>query len=178
MCSAQHWCATGQSLPCAAGQIAPTAGYDFCIACPEGSFQSLKGQTACLPCLRGHYCSGLGAAAAQPCAKGTFSSVEGLKHAANCTPAPPGYVSTKGSALPAACGGPSLFCPGGEGEPRTVVDGHETFTDATLLHAPTDLDDVTTRTSERLCAEGFFCQAGLSVYCPLGELNQKRKLRS
>jgi len=81
---------------------------------------------------------------------------------------PPGYYSTKGATEPSACGGPSLYCPGGKGAPSTVTKGHETFTDPKLDGAPTDLDDATTRTSERPCRDGIKCVVGLAVECRIG----------
>ena len=81
---------------------------------------------------------------------------------------PPGYYSTAGATEPSACGGPSLFCPGGESAPRTVTPGLETFTDGSIADAPTDLNDATTRTSQRACSDGVKCVAGLRVDCRIG----------
>ena len=85
-----------------------------------------------------------------------------------CTPTPPGYYSANGSPDKTPCGGPSLYCPGGEGGPRTVSEGYETYTDAARPDAPFDLNSSLTRTSERPCADGDYCQAGLANPCPLG----------
>ena len=89
------------------------------------------------PCLAGSWC-GSGATAPTECAEGTHSAAVGLAHVGECSETRPGHYSTKGSTVETPCGGPSLFCPGGEGEPRTVGDGTETFTDVSLFNAPAD----------------------------------------
>ena len=74
------------------------------------------------PCIAGGYCAG-GNPRAEPCPAGTWSNVPGASDASQCTRALPGYYSTGGTIKALQCGGPSLFCPGGESAPRTVTPG-------------------------------------------------------
>ena len=96
----------------------------------------------------------------------------GLISDADCTTTAAGYYSLAGSSQPTPCGASSLYCPGGEGLPRPVSPGYETYTNTTLnadLYVPQGgNEEPRTRTSQRPCSTGHYCQAGIAILCPVG----------
>ena len=129
--------------------------------CPAGYYCPSHNTTVPLPCDEGHYCP-VGSVSPVECADGRYSNATMLQSADQCTEAPPGFYSPKGSPLPTECGSPSLFCPGGEGRPHAAQVGYETYTN---LSFPGASDTETTRTSERPCSVGHWCSAGVSNPC-------------
>ena len=97
---------------------------------------------------------------------GTHSSFSGLTSETECNETLPGYYSSTGSVAPIPCGAPALYCPGGTAQPLIVSEGSETYTDTSLPNAPPD--SMATRTSQRPCSVGFYCQAGLLIPCNQG----------
>jgi hypothetical protein len=165
---------TDYPRPCAPGlfggddQLATQAGPGCSGLCPGGN--TCPGATVVpIPCASGHFCPE-GSPLPSPCAAGTWSSARGLVASSQCSATQPGYYSYAGSTAPAPCGAPSFYCPGGGGTPVAVTSGYETWTNTSLPGAPSDGDDTSTRTSERLLGDGMYYEFGVSFTCPAGSL--------
>ena len=188
-CPVGHACVSGTSTPqickqgaysssgsvacfeCGLGSFSKMRGSGECTPCSPGSFSDAPGQSGCDQCEAGGYCEEAGGKSAlvrQACPPGSFSNETGLSNVDGCLPTLPGFYSPKGSIAPTACGAPSFYCPGDGGAPLVVADRHETYSDGLLPDAPANLADATTRTSQRLCSDGKYCQAGLATDCVLG----------
>ena len=157
-----------------------------CSHCTVGKYNDVKSgpwHTACKLCDEGHFCS---EGAMKLCPPGRYSSVPGGEEcrdcsagsfgvaygatAANCSGlCRAGYVCTAGSKTDAPpgnkCGAsareiPALhFCPEGSSAPTQVALGFFT--------TPESSDEMT-RTGEKMCDAGTYCEDGTQKDCPVG----------
>jgi len=125
------------------------------------------GPSGC-PCYMSNECAGRGQCVAEN-GGGSVCQCEAGFAGENCALAvtAAGYFSNAGSSKVQPCGFSSKYCPGGGVLPQTVSDGNETYTNLTL-NPDLDIDDTTTRTSQRPCSAGHYCQAGIAFPCPTG----------
>ena len=123
-------------------------------ACPTGHSCEV-GSSAPRPCEAGRYGPQAGLATCLPCEAGSYCPNEAM---VSCLETPPGYYSWQGSVDPQECGAPSLFCPGGEGAPRVVGAGNQSY----------GSNDPKTQSAQAPCDAGFYCKAGTRIACPVG----------
>lgn len=131
--------------------------------CPlDGHYQDhhqtgLPGCPGLVLCEPGFYCQDWVKA---PCTAGTFGSTFGLESPECSGVCPAGFACGPAAAVPKACGSVQVYCPEGSTQPVPVSPGYYSVSLAG--------DDPTTRTSERVCEKGTYCQDGQRHPCPGG----------
>lgn len=123
------------------------------------------GQEICPP---GSYC--LSDGVSRLCPAGRYGSVSGLSIARCSGHCEAGYYCPEGSVSPRQlpCGNASVFCPIGSAEPQLVYLGHYSV-DANGLDSEISAE---TRSAERRCEPGFYCQRGIRRQCPAGRYGE------
>ena len=164
-CVAGEYCPSGSVTPtvCEKGYYCPDG--KLRVPCPPGSYGARTGllDRACSgKCKAGYYClAGSTNSTQEICPAGKYGASSGLQSAECSGECEPGYYCPDGStnATVHACGDPSVFCPGGSGEPQQVrrVPGHYTYGGEDSL-----------RQAERVCEAGFYCLDGVRHSCPRG----------
>lgn len=157
--------------PCAAGVLGSTKpslqnSAQCAGPCPAGFTCPTVSTVDPNPCDPGHYCPE-GSSLAMPCKEGTHSNATGMSSPHDCMPTLAGYYSPPGSISPQPCGGSSLYCPGHEGKPRSIIGVLETYTDRSLNSA-LDPTNPLTRTSFSDCPGKHYCDSGQATICPFG----------
>lgn len=173
---------------CPPGYFCPekTSNYNK-FPCPRGRYGStpgLKDSYCTAICPVGHYCP-TGSINPIPCPAGRFGNSTGLFDSscsskcvdiknANDSEDPynpyscdtdsslchEGFYCPIGSISPNqySCGDPSVYCPIGSSNPLNVSLGYYSFGG----------DSFTSKTSQKLCEEGWYCDKGLKIKCPSG----------
>jgi hypothetical protein len=150
--------------------------------CPPGVFGAVEGleNAHCTNlCPMGHFCP---AATVTPfiCRSGIYGNRTGLISSecadacweGGCTPnlCQEGYYCPPGSIVPVEreCGDSSVFCPTGSSLPTDVTPGYYTVGPYLYSREITVTENPRTRTDQKICELGYYCERGVKNQCPPG----------
>ena len=155
-CSAVN---AGTCTTCPRGKFKDGAGAwnKTCVQCPVGHY-CVNGQT--VPCQKGSYLDEEGASRCKLCLPGRFGSDTALSSATCSGLCSAGYLCAAGAESKASlpCGEIARYCPAGSSSPLAVGAGNFSVGGS----------DERTRTGQRVCGKGHFCQEGVQEQCPQG----------